>query len=368
MTPTMQLSADPGLKPTNDDEFWAAVQSRDYNFYSSFVYGVSTTKIFCRPTCPSRRPTRDMVTFFGTPSDAVAAGYRACRRCRPDLSDQAPVIVRAVQKACTFIEENYGEKISVSRLAEIAGLSPFHFHRNFHKITGVTPKEYVESVRIKHAKLALKNGMSARNSTYRAGHNSAAWLYSDSGASRLGMTPAVYKSGGSGLEISYLISPCTLGRILVAGTQKGICFVGLGDTDAELENYLKVEFPRAKLSRGAGVVDAWMPEILNYLEGKSRLGESQLPLDIASTAFQMRVWRELQGIPYGKTLSYNEIAEKIGHPKAYRAVANACGSNRVPLVIPCHRVVRKNGDLGGYRYGIGRKKKLLEMEAKNSDP
>ena len=346
---------------------WEAVISRDYRFYGSFVYAVKSTKIFCRPTCASRKPPRNEVEFYSDPKLAVNAGYRACLRCKPDSENEIPASVTGALKACSYIDENYGSRISLSTLAEIAGQSMFHFHRNFLKVTGVTPKQYLEAVRLRNARLALKRGESTRTSTYRAGHSSSSWLYSE-GTAKLGMHPSVYKSGGNGLTISYAISECFLGKVLVAATPSGICFVCLGDSERRLVSHLKDEFPNAFLSPNIGRtgLQKWVEEIVEYLEGRIRLEQANLPLDVSATAFQLRVWEELQKIPYGTTRSYNEIAERIGNPKAYRAVANACGSNRVPLVIPCHRVVRKNGNLGGYRWGTERKKKLLAMEAEKS--
>lgn len=227
---------------------------------------------------------------------------------------------------------------------------------------GITPKAYLEAVRLRHAKFALKRGESARKSTYKVGHNSSAWLYSEND-SKFGMSPSKYKSGGAGLVIRYSISSCPLGQLLVAGTERGICFVCLGDSGEKLISHLRGEYPNARISpEEEKGLKPWVTEILGYLDGKNRLRNSNLPIDVQATAFQWRVWKELQNIPYGATMSYNEIAERIGNPLAYRAVANACGSNRVPLIIPCHRVIRKNGDLGGYRWGIERKKKLLRME------
>jgi AraC family transcriptional regulator, regulatory protein of adaptative response / methylated-DNA-[protein]-cysteine methyltransferase len=355
------------LKLSND-ELWEIVANRDKRFYSSFVYGVKSSGIFCRPTCPSRRPSPDQVEFFTDSSVAGKAGYRACLRCRPESENDIPSSELAIQKVCEFIEENYNTKINLSKLAEIAGQSPFHFHRNFRNSTGVTPKEYVEAVRLKHAKDALKMGQSTRNSTYKAGHNSAAWLYSEGSKAKFGMTPSALKSGGQGQLINYGLADCSLGRVLVAATSSGICFVCLGDSDEKLVRHLKNEYPNAEISseEKETALGDWISEIVQYLEGKSRLMESNLPVDVVATAFQISVWKELQKIPYGSTRSYNEIASRIGRPKAYRAVANACGSNRVPLVIPCHRVVRKNGDIGGYRWGIERKKKLLSMEAEQT--
>jgi AraC family transcriptional regulator, regulatory protein of adaptative response / methylated-DNA-[protein]-cysteine methyltransferase len=353
----------------NLDQLWEAILSRDSRFYSSFVYGVNTTKIFCRPTCPSKKPPRERIEFFASPQKAEDAGYRPCMRCKPETDEEVPLSVQAVQKACSYLEENYASRISLAKLAEIAGQSPFHFHRTFRKLTGVTPKQYLEEARVKHAKLALKLGKSTRSSTYEAGHNSTSWLYSNSSLAKFGMSPASYKAGGEGISIQYLISECSLGKVLVASTRSGICFLCLSDSAERLLSYLKGEFPKAEISAADDQTRLrdWVNAILEYLDGKARLGQADgLPVDVAATAFQLRVWRELQNIPYGTTCSYNDIAKRIGKPKAYRAVANACGSNRVSLVIPCHRVIRKNGDLGGYRWGIERKKKLLAMEAKKA--
>ena len=342
---------------------WIATKIRDPRFYSSFVYAVKSTKVFCRPTCSSKKPSRDRVEFFQTAGLAEEAGYRACLRCKP-LVRGVPPDVAMVQKICDYMEENFESKIDLVKLSGVAGLSQFHLHRNFKKITGVTPRQYLEAVRVRRAKLALKNGDSTRKSTYKTGHSSASWLYS---GEKLGMPPSSYKSGGDGLYINYALADCSLGRVLVAATGKGVCFVGLGDNDEKLVAHLQNEYPNAIISaQGEGSeFNEWISEIVKYLAGRSRLEEAHLPVDVTATAFQMRVWKELQDIPYGKTLSYNEVAVKIGNPKAYRAVANACGSNRVPLIIPCHRVVRKNGDLGGYRWGVGRKQKLLDMESRN---
>ncbi len=357
-------SASDGLE-FSKEVMWKAVIRRDPKFYSSFVYGVKASKVFCRPNCASRKPALEGVEFFSRAAQARAAGYRACLRCKPEFEIDFPPSIAAVQKVCIFINENYDSKISLPKLAEIAGQSQFHFHRNFRKATGVTPRQYLEAVRMKQAKLALKRGESTRNSTYSVGHSSASWLYSDRSTSKLGMSPSMYKSGGEGLSISYTVANCSLGRVLVAGTNNGLCFVALGESDKKLVSHLENEYPNAVISPGNDSVgvNTWISKILEYLEGKTPLGQASLPIDVTATAFQMRVWKELQNIPYGTTLSYNEVAERVGNPRAYRAVANACASNRVPLVIPCHRVVRKNGDLGGYRWGMERKRKLLAMEA-----
>jgi len=344
----------------NEDKLWNAVLSRDYRYYSSFVYGVTSSEICCRPTCPSRRPSRERVVFYSDVKLAKEAGYRACLRCKPDSVGAVPQNFLNVKRACNYIEENYDSKITLKGLAQIANQSQFHFHRNFKEIMGITPKEYLEAVRLRHAKFSLKKGESTRKSTYGAGHNSSAWLYSEKD-SKFGMSPSKYKSGGEGLVIKYSVSSCPLGQLLVAGTERGVCFVCLGDSREKLVSHLQGEYPKARISPEEGL-KPWVSEILGYMNGKNRLENSNLPIDVQATAFQWRVWKELLSIPYGTTMSYNEVAERIGNPLAYRAVANACGSNRVPLVIPCHRVIRKNGDLGGYRWGIERKKKLLKME------
>lgn len=364
-----ELNYELGSPKLSKDEMWQAIISRDFRFHGSFVYAVKSTKIFCRPTCASRKPSREEeVRFYPNSKAAMNDGYRACHRCKPDSENELPASVSGALKACSYIDENYDSKISLPMLARIAGQSMFHFHRNFRKVTGVTPRQYLEAVRLKHVKIALKRGESTRTSTYKAGHSSSSWLYSE-GTSKLGMQqPSAYKSGGRGLTMSYAIADCSLGKVLVAGTQSGICFVCLGDSNDRLVAHLKDEYANAIISSDGGGADLqnWVAEIVEYLDGKTRLEQANLPLDVTATAFQLRVWKELQKIPYGRTRSYNEVAERIGNPKAYRAVANACGSNRVPLVIPCHRVVRKNGDMGGFRWGTERKKKLLAMEAQRS--
>jgi AraC family transcriptional regulator of adaptative response/methylated-DNA-[protein]-cysteine methyltransferase len=351
----------------DEDELWLAVQNRDARFFSSFVYAVKSTGIYCRPTCASKKPARDKIVFFADSHTAQEAGFRACLRCTPDVVQAKPMHVLSIEKVCKYIEENYNGKIRLSTLADIAEQSPFYFHRRFKEVTGVTPRQYLEAVRLKHLKLSLKRGESARRSTYAVGYNTAGWLYS-SRDSKIGVSPSEYKAGGEGLTIAYGVCECNLGRLLVAATSSGVCFVALGDSDRKLLSHLEDEYPKASVipEMEAGIsMEPWVSEILSFLDGKNKLLGSELPIVVQTTAFQWKVWKELQNIPYGTTRSYNDIAERIGAPRAYRAVANACAVNRVPLAIPCHRVVRKNGDLGGYRWGMERKKKLLEME-KNS--
>ena len=278
--------------------------------------------------------------------------------------------VQVIQGLCEFIAENSHDKLTLSRLSEKSGLSPFHLQRTFKKVTGVSPKEYIEATRLGRIKLSLRGGNSIRKSTYIAGYNTTGWLYFRPNE-KLGMSPLTYKSGGEGLKIGYIITQCPLGRLLVAATERGICSVSIADSDQRLFVSLRKEYPNAKLVRKESPRDSVslaVEKILDYLTRGSDLARSNLPLDLQATAFQMRVWKELSLIPYGEVRSYSEIARRVGLPKATRAVANACGANPVPLVIPCHRVIRKNGDLGGYGLGIETKKILLENEGANNSP
>ncbi|MDA4112189.1 MAG: bifunctional DNA-binding transcriptional regulator/O6-methylguanine-DNA methyltransferase Ada [Thaumarchaeota archaeon] len=363
--PILEINTNSGVMPKGSEEdYWRAVETRDPRYYSSFVFAVRSTGVYCRPTCPSRRPSRDRIEFYSTPKSARDAGFRACLRCRPDELQMKSGQVQAVERACNFMDQNYNSKIRLSLLAEIANQSPFYFHRTFKRVMGITPRQYLEAVRLKHLKLSLKQGESTRRSTYKVGYNTAGWLYSERD-SKIGVMPSDYKSGGQGLVIAYNISDCNLGRILVAATSRGVCFVCLGNSDGKLINYLSDEYPKATIISEPETdiqLQEWVSQILQYLEGKNKLLNSNLPIDVQATAFQWKVWKELQNIPYGTTRSYNDIANRVGVPRGYRAVANACASNRVPLAIPCHRVVRKNGDLGGYRWGVERKKKLLQLE------
>ena len=249
-------------------------------------------------------------------------------------------------------------------MSTVVGLSPFHLQRIFKKVTGVSPREYVEAARIRHLKMSLKRGESIRKSTYQSGYNTSSWLYSKPDA-KLGMSPATYKTGGQGAHIGYVIADCRLGRVLVAGTDRGICAVGIADSDEKLKAFLQAEYPSGEITNERNQKSSlgiWVQRILGYLSNDKNIDLATLPLDIQGTAFQMRVWKELQSIPRGSVVSYSTVASRVGVPRGSRAVANACASNPTPLVIPCHRVVRKNGDMGGYRWGINRKEELLKSE------
>lgn len=343
------------------EAYWQAVQERDRSRDGTFYYGVRSTGIYCRPSCPSRRPGRPQVVFFEQPAQAEAAGFRPCRRCRP--LEAANYQAEIVQQACRYIEDNVARPAGPPALAELGqqvGLSPFHLQRLFKRVTGVSPRQYAEAYRLGQLKDRLKDQESVTGALYSAGYGSSSRLYEQASAS-MGMTPASYRRGGSGTAIHYTVADCSLGHLMVAATDKGICAVRLGDDEGKLRDELAREYPAAELHRDeSGALGEWVQEILNYLAGQQpRL---DLPLDIQATAFQRQVWEALRTIPYGSTRSYGEVAASLGQPGAVRAVAHACAVNPVALVIPCHRVIRQNGELAGYRWGLDRKRALLEKE------
>jgi len=339
------------------DTFWDVVLARDSRFDGRFVFAVHSTKIFCRPSCPARRPRRDRVAFFPLPEAAAQAGFRACKRCLPQQASVVDPQVGMVQRVCRLLERNPDETLSLENLGNDVGLSPFHVQRTFKNLMGITPREYAEAIRTDRFKSRVRGGASVTNSMYDAGYGSSSRLY-ERANSELGMTPATYSRGGKEVVIDYATTKSPLGYLLVAATNKGLCAVRLGNTIGALEDDLKNEYSAAEIRKSAGALDNALQQIVEHLEGKQP--KLSLPLDIRATAFQRQVWQALQSIPYGSTRSYSEVAKAIGQPKAVRAVARACATNPVALVIPCHRVIRGNESLGGYRWGIERKKKLLE--------
>ena len=349
----------------NNPEMWNAVLARDASRDGSFVFAVRSTGIYCRPSCPARRPRQEQVRFFQLPEAAEQAGFRACRRCHPRRAQTADPQIELVQRICHAIDEHEEEPMTLKTLSTETGVSAHHLLRTFKSVMGITPRQYAESRRLDQFKSRVKNGASVTNAMYDAGYGSSRGLYEKSSA-RLGMTPATYGRGGQGMRIIYTIADCSLGRVLVAATERGVCSVALGDSDAELTTSLFAEYPNASIdSRDtviSGSLNLWLGKILEHLDGRSP--RIELPLDIQATAFQWRVWEELQRIPFGATRSYLEIAKAIGKPKAVRAVANACAGNHVAVVIPCHRVIRGDKGLGGYRWGLARKEALLEGERK----
>ncbi|HLW78587.1 MAG TPA: bifunctional DNA-binding transcriptional regulator/O6-methylguanine-DNA methyltransferase Ada [Terriglobia bacterium] len=349
----------------DEDRRWRAVETRDPSFDGEFVYAVRSTGIYCRPWCPSRRPRRGQVVFYPASGDAERAGYRPCRRCQPGALSPRRLQNGLIARVCRMIEENLASldgAPTLEALSAEAGLSPHHLQRTFKRVMGVTPRQYAESRRVDGLKSGLKNGKDVTRALYDAGYGSASRLYERAGV-QLGMTPATYRRGGQGMRIRYVIVDCRLGRLLVAATERGVSAVSLGALDAPLEAALRAEYPHAEIERerrAEGGLAAWMQSLLDHLEGE--LPSLDLPVDIQATAFQSRVWRELCAIPYGSTRSYGDIARAIGRPSAVRAVARAVAANPVAVVIPCHRVVHRDGSLSGYRWGPERKRTLLETE------
>ncbi|HEY7127006.1 MAG TPA: bifunctional DNA-binding transcriptional regulator/O6-methylguanine-DNA methyltransferase Ada [Ktedonobacterales bacterium] len=343
----------------NEERCWQAFSARDKAADGQFVVAVRSTGIYCRPSCPSRRPKRENVLFFAEPGTAEQAGYRACLRCRPRQNGTPEEQVTLVQQICRVIEQHPEGSPSLEELGTEISMSPFHLQRTFKRVLGITPRQYAEAHRLGRLKERLREGESVTQALYGVGYSSSSRLYEQANA-RLGMTPATYGKGGKGMQISYTIANSPLGAVLVAMTERGICMVSLGESEAYLIQELTSDYPAAQIQRAEGEVHAWVSAILDYLNG--RAPSLDLPLDVQATAFQWQVWQALQAIPVGSTRTYSELAEAIGHPRAARAVGNACANNPVSLVVPCHRAIREDGSLGGYRWGLERKKRLLAQE------
>jgi len=343
----------------NDDQRWDAVCTRDRSADGAFYYAVRTTGIYCRPSCASRTPRRDNVEFHASPAAAEAAGFRPCKRCKPNAQGVVERQAAVVASACRMIEQAE-ELPSLDALARAAGLSPFHFHRVFKAVAGVTPKAFADAHRGGRVRDELKRADTVTEAIYGAGFNSNARFY-ESSAKLLGMTPSAFRAGGVGATIRFAVGECSLGSILVAATEKGVCAIQFGDDPDTLARNLQDAFPKAKLVGGDKAFEQLVAKVVGFVEMPRR--GLDLPLHVRGTAFQQNVWRALRKIRPGATASYAEIATKIGEPKAVRAVAQACGANPVAVAIPCHRVVRRDGALSGYRWGVERKRALLEKEA-----
>ena len=342
-----------------DDARWQAVSDRDAAADGLFVYAVKTTGIYCRPSCPSRAPNRRNVVFYSDSAEAESRGYRACLRCNPNGKSTAEAAAEVVAKACRTIEGPEGIP-KLEELAASVGLSPFHFHRQFKAVTGLTPRAYGAAQRAKRVRAELADGeTSVTSAIYGAGFNSSSRFYEKS-AEALGMTPSAFKRGGMDAEIRFAVGECSLGAILVARSLKGICAISLGDDPEALIRELEDRFPNARLIGGDHDFEQVVAQVVGFVE-EPRVG-LDLPLDVRGSTFQERVWQALREIPAGETASYSEIAQRIGAPGAVRAVANACGANTIAVAIPCHRVVRTDGALSGYRWGVERKRALLEKE------
>jgi AraC family transcriptional regulator of adaptative response/methylated-DNA-[protein]-cysteine methyltransferase len=354
----MMPAAMPAPAPPEPARAWKAVLSRNAASDGLFVFGVSTTGVYCRPSCPARRPRRENVSFFAGPAEAEAAGFRPCLRCRPASAEPAAA-VRAVQRALAFLESHAGENVPLPALARAAGLSPFHLQRTFRKLVGVTPKRYADSQRADRLRALLRSGSSVAEASFEAGYGSSSRAYTH--ASRhLGTTPARYRRGGGGLHVRYTTLETPIGRLLVGATDRGVCSVMLGDGDRALEANLRREYPEALIERAPEALAGWASLIAGSLSGTVDL--SGIPLDLRATTFQRRIFEALRAIPRGETRSYAELAASVGRPTAIRAAASACARNPVALVVPCHRIVRSDGGVGGYRWGVDRKREILSAE------
>jgi AraC family transcriptional regulator of adaptative response/methylated-DNA-[protein]-cysteine methyltransferase len=355
-----------------EDQCWQAVMERDSSANGKFVYAVRSTGVYCNPSCPSRRPKREEVVFFQQPIAAEEAGFRACKRCRPRERVAADPQVELVRRVCDIIDQHLDEMPGLAELSAQVNVSPYHLQRVFKRVMGISPRQYAEARRLDRFKTQLKEGETVTQALYGAGFSSSSRLY-ERAPDQLGMTPTTYQRGGAGMQITYTIVDSALGRLLVAATSKGICSICIGDDDAKLEAALFQEYPRAEIHRATseggdgaeGDFHAWVATIVQHIAGQQP--HLDLPIDVRATAFQRRVWQALQAIPYGATRSYSQIAQTIGQPTAARAVARACATNPVAIVVPCHRVVREDGHLGGYRWGMERKERLLAQEASGGE-
>jgi AraC family transcriptional regulator of adaptative response/methylated-DNA-[protein]-cysteine methyltransferase len=343
--------------PENDAR-WADLLSRNPGSAADFYYGVRTTGIYCRPTCPSRRPRRDNVEFFAAREAAERAGFRPCKRCRPEQAGLPEPHAATVAEACRLIEASE-QAPDLKTLARKVGLSPYHFHRVFKAATGLTPKAYATAHRARRVRNELGKSNTVTDAIYDSGYNSNGRFY-ETADDMLGMTPGAFRAGGAETNIRFAVGECSLGSILVAKSERGVCAILLGDDPEALARDLQDQFPNANLSGGDARFEELVAKVVGFVEAP-RIG-LDLPLDVRGTAFQQRVWRALRDIPAGATLSYSEIAKRMGSPGAARAVAQACASNRLAVAIPCHRVVRNDGALSGYRWGVERKRELLERE------
>jgi AraC family transcriptional regulator of adaptative response/methylated-DNA-[protein]-cysteine methyltransferase len=352
---------------TTETARWDAVTRRDPAADGHFYYSVRTTGVYCRPSCPSRPARRENVRFHASCAAAEAAGFRACKRCRPNEAGLAAEHAATVAKACRMIEstlQSADTPPDLETLARAAGMSRFYFHRLFKAVTGVTPKAYATAHRARQLRERLPGSASVTAAMYDAGFNSSARFYAKSGEA-LGMQPARFRSGGKDTSIRFAVGECSLGSILVAATDKGVCAIALGDDPDKLARELQDRFPKAELQGGDAAFEQWVARVVGMVE-QPVIG-LDLPLDVRGSAFQQRVWQALRDIPAGSTLSYTQIAQRIGAPKAVRAVAGACAANVLAVAIPCHRVLRSDGSLSGYRWGVERKRALIERERESAE-
>jgi AraC family transcriptional regulator, regulatory protein of adaptative response / methylated-DNA-[protein]-cysteine methyltransferase len=344
------------IPPRAAARFWRATMSRDARADGTFVLAVRSTHIYCRPSCPARRPLRRNVVFFRTREEAEKQGFRPCLRCKPN---QIAGPIALVERATRQLAESGEDSVRFGAMARSLGTTPATLRRAFLQVTGLRPRELAEALRLARFKKMLRAGKNITDALYETGYGSSSRVYERSNA-QLGMTPATYRKGGTGMKIGYSIAKTVLGKVLVAATDRGVSAVYLGDSEAKLVQELREEYPRAELAPADDSFERWVKEIVQRVDGKPPRVE--LPLDLQATAFQRRVWQELQRIPAGTTRTYSQVARALGNPKAVRAVARACATNPVSIVVPCHRVIREDGTLAGYRWGLSRKEQLLAQE------
>jgi len=340
------------------DAVVSGILARDAALDGHFYYGVQSTGIYCLPSCPSRRPHPRQLRVFTTADDAENAGFRACLRCKPRQAPRSERS-RAIQLVCRLLRANLEKTPNLRDLAQASGVSAYHLQRTFRQAMGITPRQFAEAVRNTRLKSHLRRGDNVTTALHKSGFASSSRLYERSNG-QMGMTPATYQRGGQGMSISYTIAPCALGRVLVAYTDRGVSAVFLGDNDDRLTSMLNKEYPRGAILRAHGEPSRWVAKIVRHLDGFDP--HLDLPTDVIATAFQRRVWQALRAIPFGTTRTYSEVARAIGQPSAIRAVARACATNPASIVVPCHRVIRTDGSLGGFRWGLERKQQLLAQE------
>ncbi len=341
------------------EQYWRATLARDPHAEGQFILGVRSTQIYCRPTCPARRPLRQNVVFFHTGAEAEKQGFRACLRCKPnEKSAPLQLVERATRELAQTNDESLDHR-GVAALARKLNTTPSALRRAFQQVTGLAPKDLADALRLKRFKALLREGKNITDALYETGYGSSSRVYERSDA-KLGMTPAAYQKGGKGMQLNYTFAESPLGKVLVAATERGVSAVYIGGTEEKLKAELRDEYPRAEIAPAKNSYQRWVGEIVRQIEGKP--ASSELPLDVQGTAFQRRVWQELQRIPRGATRTYTQVAKSLGQPRAVRAVARACATNPVSIVVPCHRVIREDGKLAGYRWGLGRKEQLLEAE------
>jgi len=374
MTQTPNSEVPTAERLQTSEAWWNAVRDRDRGADGKFVYAVRSTGIYCRPSCPSKKPRRQQVEFYSLPEAAEQKGFRACRRCKPREVRLRDPRTAAVARVCRAIEariesdgggttESENEaRLTLNALGSSVRMSPHQLERAFRSVMGISPRQYADAQRMRRLKAKLKKGDDVTTALYDAGFGSSSRLY-ERAPSQLGMTPATYRQGGAGMQIHYTIVGSPLGRLLVGATHRGISALYLGKDDVALQSALRKEYPRAEINRDRNGLEGWVEKILEHLRGREP--NLDLPTDVQATAFQRRVWEELRKIPYGTTRTYSQVARAIGRPKAIRAVARACATNPVSVVVPCHRVVRQDGDLAGYRWGVELKQSLLKQESEH---